>query len=64
MPTAEAAAELNLGLGLPTRLRDVGIEREQLDRIAEGSMHDCWVHTNPRKIDGPAVIRTLLDAAW
>jgi hypothetical protein len=23
-----------------------------------------WSHTNPRKIDGPAVIRTLLDAAW
>jgi hypothetical protein len=21
------------------------------------------IHTNPRKIDGPAVIRTLLDAA-
>jgi len=27
-------------------------------------MHDRWVHTNPRKIDGSAVIRTLLDAAW
>jgi len=27
-------------------------------------MHDRWVHTNPRKIDGPEVIRTLLDAAW
>ena len=28
------------------------------------SMHDRWVHTNPRKIDGPPVVRTLLDAAW
>jgi maleylacetate reductase len=52
------------GLGLPTRLRDVGLKPEQLDLIAEGSMHDRWIHTNPRKIDGPAVIRTLLDAAW
>jgi len=26
-------------------------------------MHDRWIHTNPRKIDGGAVIRTLLDAA-
>jgi len=52
------------GLGLPTRLRDVGVAPEQLDRIAEGSMHDRWIHTNPRKIDGPAVIRALLDAAW
>ena len=63
-PAAEVVAGLIAGLGLPTRLRDVGVEPEQLDRIAEGSMHDRWVHTNPRKIDGPAVIRTLLDAAW
>ncbi len=63
-PAAEVVAELIAGLGLPTRLRDVGVKPEQLDHIAEGSMHDRWIHTNPRKIDGPAVIRTLLDAAW
>src|ERR1700757_3569861 len=63
-PAAEVVAELISGLGLPTRLRDVGVKPEQLDLIAEGSMHDRWVHTNPRKIDGPAVIRTLLDPAW
>jgi len=63
-PAAEVVAELISGLGLPTRLRDVGVKPEQLDVIAEGSMHDRWIHTNPRKIDGPAVIRTLLDAAW
>ncbi|MGA7263589.1 MAG: iron-containing alcohol dehydrogenase, partial [Stellaceae bacterium] len=63
-PGAEIVAGLIAGLGLPTRLRDVGVKPEQLDLIAENSMHDRWVHTNPRKIDGPAVIRTLLDAAW
>ena len=63
-PAAEVVAGLISGLGLPTRLRDVGVKPEQLDLIAEGSMHDRWVHTNPRKIDGPAVVRTLLDAAW
>jgi len=63
-PAAEVVAELISGLGLPTRLRDVGVKPEKLDVIAEGSMHDRWVHTNPRKIDSPAVIRTLLDAAW
>jgi maleylacetate reductase len=63
-PAADVVAALIAGLGLPTRLRDVGVEPEQLDRIAEQSMHDRWVHTNPRRIDGPAVIRTLLDAAW
>src|SRR5271169_215879 len=63
-PAAELVGALIAGLGLPTRLRDVAVESEQLDLIAENSMHDRWVHTNPRKIDGPAVIRTLLDAAW
>jgi maleylacetate reductase len=63
-PAAEVVAGLISALGLPTRLRDVGVKPEQLDVIAEGSMHDPWIHTNPRKIDGPAVIRTLLDAAW
>jgi len=63
-PAADAVAGLIAGLGLPTRLRDVGIKQDQLDLIAENSMHDRWIHTNPRKIEGPAVIRTLLDAAW
>ena len=61
---ADAVAELIAGLGLPNRLRDLGVRKDQLDRIAEQSMHDRWVHTNPRKIEGPVAIRTLLDAAW
>src|SRR3954466_5966025 len=63
-PAADVVAGLIVGLGLPQRLRDVDVKPEQLDRIAELSMHDRWIHTNPRKIDGPAVIRELLDAAW
>jgi len=61
---ADVVARLIAGLGLPGRLRDVGVKPEQLDRIAELSMHDRWIHTNPRKIDGPPVVRQLLDAAW
>ena len=60
----DAVAELIAGLGLPQTLRDVGVRRDQLDEIARESMHDRWVHTNPRKIDNPEVVRTLLDAAW
>jgi maleylacetate reductase len=63
-PAADAVAGLIAGLGLPSRLRDVGVRQDQLDQIANESMHDRWVHTNPRKIDGPATIRVLLDAAW
>jgi maleylacetate reductase len=63
-PAADVVAALIAELGLPGRLRDVGVEQDMLDRIAEGSMHDRWIHTNPRRIDGPATVRMLLDAAW
>jgi maleylacetate reductase len=61
---ADLVAALIAGLGLPGTLRDVGVKPEQLDAIAAGSMHDRWVHTNPRKIDAPPAVRALLDAAW
>jgi maleylacetate reductase len=63
-PAADLVAGLIADLGLPSRLRDVGVKEEQLDLIAELSMHDRWIHTNPRKIDGPPVVREILDAAW
>lgn len=66
-PGAEAArvvADLIGDLGLPRTLRDVGVKREQLQEIARNSMHDRWIHTNPRKIDGPETIALLLEAAW
>jgi maleylacetate reductase len=61
---AEVVGGLIAALGLPQTLRDVDVKPDQLDRIAELSMHDRWIHTNPRKIEGPKVIRDLLDAAW
>src|SRR5262249_38176342 len=63
-PAADLVGGLIASLGLPAGLRDVGVEPDQLDSIAELSMHDRWIHTNPRKIDGPPVVRELLDAAW
>ncbi len=64
MKAADTVTALIASLGLPATLRDVGVKPEQLDAIARQSMHDRWVHSNPRKIDGPAVVRELLDAAW
>ncbi len=60
----DVVAALIASLGLPGTLRAVGLKAEQLDVIAAGSMHDRWVHTNPRKIEGPPVVRALLNAAW
>ena len=64
VPAADLLAALIAELGLPRTLRDVGVKAGMLDRIAEESMHDRWIHTNPRRIEGPAVVRQLLDAAW
>jgi maleylacetate reductase len=63
-PAADVVAALIADLGLPGRLRDVGVKPDQLEAIAVHAMHDRWVHTNPRKIDGPPTVRMLLDAAW
>ncbi len=63
-PAAEVLAALIADLGLPHTLRDVGVSADLLDRIAEESMHDRWIHANPRKIDAAATVRRLLDAAW
>lgn len=63
-PAADLLAALIAELGLPRTLREVGVKAEMLDRIARESMHDRWIHTNPRKISGPEVVRQLLDAAW
>ena len=61
---ADVVAALIAELALPATLRAVGVKQELLDRIAEEAMHDRWVHTNPRKIAGPADVRALLQAAW
>jgi maleylacetate reductase len=61
---AVVVGDLIAGLGLPRWLSEVGVARDQLDTIARLAMHDRWVHTNPRPIDGPAVIRALLDESW
>jgi maleylacetate reductase len=51
-------------LGLPSTLREVGVKADMLDLIAQNSMHDRLIHSNPRKINGPEDVRRILDAAW
>lgn len=51
------------GLGMPRRLREVKVGPENFDRIAQQAMHTPWVPRNPRKIEGPAQVREILDSA-
>jgi maleylacetate reductase len=66
-PQADAGdlvADLVRKLELPSTLRDLGVTREQLDLIAQNSMHDRAIAANPRKIHGPQDVREILELAW
>lgn len=62
-PAAELVDRFITDLGMPRSLSAVGVNRDQLDHIAEYTMLDFWARTNPRPIDGPADIRKILDMA-
>ena len=60
---ADLVAGLVKALGLPRRLRDVGVSKERFGEIAEKSMHDRAVLNNPRPIKGPAEVMEILELA-
>jgi maleylacetate reductase len=51
------------GLGMPRSLGEVKIGKEHFDRIAAQAMGTPWVPRNPRKIDGPAQVKEILELA-
>jgi alcohol dehydrogenase class IV len=64
IPAAKLIEDLVASLGLPGRLRDVGVEREQLPAIATNAMHDKWVHMNPRQITSSDQVMEILETAY
>jgi len=63
LSAADAVKSLAQGLGLPTDLAAVGIRPDQFAAIAEHTMHDRGVRSNPRKISGPQDIVAILELA-
>jgi alcohol dehydrogenase class IV len=61
---ADAVAGLIRALGQPATLREAGVKREQLPAIAEASMKNLWVRTNPQPLHSAADVMRLLEAAW
>lgn len=49
------------GLGMPRSLAEVNVSDDQLARIAEFTMLDFWSRTNPRPIEGPHDVMTILE---
>ena len=50
-------------VGVPTRLREIGLAREDLDAIAEHALED-WSMTRVPRPAGPDELRELLHSAW
>ena len=50
-------------LGMPRSLREVRVGAEHFDEIAKRAMATPWVPRNPRKIDGAAQVREILQLA-
>lgn len=63
-PAHEAIAEVVSALGMPTRLRDVGVTREHFSAIAEGSLLNAWVRANPQPIHQVDQVFEILEAAY
>jgi alcohol dehydrogenase class IV len=51
-------------LGLPSRLREIGVTEAQLPVIADRTMNDMSVGANPRPVNDAAEVLELLQAAW
>jgi maleylacetate reductase len=63
-PASDVLDRFISGLGLPRRLRDVGVKHDDLPRIATNCMLDDWTFTNPRKINGAQEIVPILESVY
>lgn len=62
-PASEAVANLISSLGMPTTLREVGVNREHFDAIADGAMLNAFLRANIKRVDRGDVI-SLLEKAY
>jgi len=51
-------------LGIPVRLRDAGLKREALPKIAASTMSDWWLRGNARPVRGAGELEQVLEQAW
>ena len=56
--------ELRASIGVPTRLRDLGVKREALAAVAKHVMGERGVYFNPRAVRSAEEVLELLERAW
>jgi alcohol dehydrogenase class IV len=63
-PAADALLDMLEELGLPRRLRDVGVTRDQLEPIARTVIASGQARFNPRPVRDESDVMEILETAW
>jgi len=61
---AGCVSRLFEALGVPQRLRDVGVPREGLAPVAAAGMGDWFLRGNPRRVQDASELLQVLEASW
>ena len=64
VPGSWRVVALQAELGVPKRLRDIGIAKDLLPTIANKVMGERGLYFNPRPVTHPDEVEVLLQAAW
>jgi len=51
-------------VGVPRRLRDIGVAERDLAEIADAAMADWFINRAPRRVSGVADLHGILERAW
>jgi maleylacetate reductase len=62
-PAGDVLDAFIASLGMPRSLSDVGVGEDSFALIAGNSLHDGWLRTNPRKVNGAEDVIEILNTA-
>ena len=60
----EYVLAMNKRMGLPLKLRELGVPRDGLRRLAIDALDDYSIHTNPKLVSSPEQVLEVLEQAW
>jgi alcohol dehydrogenase class IV len=55
---------MNRQMGLPLKLRDLGVPRDGLEQLAIDALADYSIHTNPKPVRAAEHVLEVLEPAW
>lgn len=60
----EHVLAMNRRMGLPLKLRDLGVPRDGLKQLAIDALDDYSIHTNPKPVRAAEQVLEVLELAW